>query len=176
MVRAECYYLQSIQLKMLQQGFQSMIAKLDNANEAVAKQIYTTFQRSYKIEAELIGTQNFPPLSRTVNDIHNSQTLFYGFYDDTQLAGVIELVIINERLEINSLTVDPKHFRKGIADKLIRYALTNFIETASTAIVETAVVNEPAIKLYKKHDFVEFKRWTPEHGIEKLAMLRTGIV
>ncbi|MBE0376325.1 GNAT family N-acetyltransferase [Pseudoalteromonas prydzensis] len=153
-----------------------MIAKLDNANEAVTKQIYTTFQRSYQIEAELIGALNFPPLSRTVADIQNSQTLFYGLYDDTQLAGVIELLIINDRLEINSLTVDPEHFRKGIADKLIRYALINFIETASTAIVETAVVNEPAIKLYKKHDFVEFKRWTPDHGIEKLAMIRTGIV
>ncbi|WP_404340996.1 GNAT family N-acetyltransferase [Pseudoalteromonas mariniglutinosa] len=155
-----------------------MIKKLNNANEAVAKQIYTTFQRSYKIEAELIGTLNFPPLSHTVNDIHNSQTLFYGFYDDTQLAGVIELVIINERLEINSLTVDPDHFRKGIAGKLIRYALSErVIGTAvTTAIVETAVVNEPAIKLYKKHGFVEFKRWTPDHGIEKLAMVRTGIV
>lgn len=172
MVRAECYYLQPIQLKMLQQEFQSMIAKLDNANEAVAKQIYTTFQRAYKIEAELIGTQNFPPLSRTVNDIHNSQTLFYGFYDDTQLAGVIELVIINERLEINSLTVDPKYFRTGIADKLIRYVFSEYLTNAviTTALVETAAVNEPAIKLYKKHGFVEFKRWTPNHGIEKLAM------
>ena len=153
-----------------------MILQLDNSSYTITREIQSVFQRSYKIEAELIGTLNFPPLLRTVTDIQNSQTLFYGFYDDTQLAGVIELVIINERLEINSLTVDPKHFRKGIADKLIRYALINFIETASTAIVETAVVNEPAIKLYKKHDFVEFKRWTPDHGIEKLAMIRTGIV
>ena len=150
-----------------------MIAKLDNTNKSLAKHIYTTFQRSYQIEAELIGALNFPPLSRTVADIQNSQTLFYGFYDDTQLAGVLELAISNERLEINSLTVDPDHFRKGIADKLIRYALTHDI---ATAIVETAVVNEPAIKLYKKHGFVEFKRWTPDHGIEKLAMVRTGIV
>ena len=37
-------------------------------------------------------------------------------------------------------------------------------------MVETAVVNTPAINLYKKHGFVEFKRWTPAHGIEKLAM------
>ena len=108
-----------------------------------------------------------------LDNTNNSQTLFYGLYDDTQLAGVLELAISNERLEINSLTVDPDHFRKGIADKLIRYALTHDI---ATAIVETAVVNEPAIKLYKKHGFVEFKRWTPDHGIEKLAMVRTGIV
>ena len=165
---------------MLQQKFQSMIVKLDNVNEAVAKQIYTAFQRSYKIEAELIGTQNFPPLSRTVTDIQDSQTLFYGFYDDTQLAGVIELAITNEQLEINSLVVDPEHFRKGIANGLMHFVLNDFVRTASikplTSVVETALVNEPAIKLYKKHGFVEFKRWTPEHGIEKLAMIREGIV
>ncbi len=40
----------------------------------------------------------------------------------------------------------------------------------SYARVETAVANTPAINLYKKHGFVEFKRWTPSHGIEKLAM------
>jgi hypothetical protein len=39
------------------------------------------------------------------------------------------------------------------------------------AIVETAVVNLPAINSYKKHGFVEFKRWTPPHGIEKVVML-----
>ena len=147
-----------------------MITKLDNANDFIAQQIYTIFQRSYKIEAELIGTLNFPPLSRTRNDIQSSQTHFYGLYIDELLAGAIELAISNEGLEINSLVVDPDHFRKGIADKLIRYALTHDI---ATAIVETAVVNEPAIKLYKKHGFVEFKRWTPEHGIEKLAMVKS---
>jgi len=41
-----------------------MLAKLDNTNKALAKHIYTTFQRSYKIEAELIGALNFPPLPR----------------------------------------------------------------------------------------------------------------
>lgn len=56
-----------------------MITKLDNANDFVAKQIYITLQRSYKIEAELIGALNFPPLSRTVTDIQNSPTLFMDF-------------------------------------------------------------------------------------------------
>ncbi|MBB1336840.1 MULTISPECIES: GNAT family N-acetyltransferase [Pseudoalteromonas] len=157
-----------------------MTAKLDNANEAVAKQIYTTFQRSYKIEAELIGAQNFPPLSRTDTDIQNSQTLFYGLYVSESLAGVIELETNNSQLEINSLTVDPEYFRQGIANRLMHFVLNDFASTApvnlSTIVVETAVVNEPAIKLYKKHGFVEFKRWTPEHGIEKLAMIKSRAV
>jgi ribosomal protein S18 acetylase RimI-like enzyme len=146
----------------------NVITKLENSNEAIAKQIYTVFQHSYKVEAQLIGVDDFPPLLRSVNDIVNAQTEFYGFSDDNCLAAVIEIVIEEKNLDINSLTVDPRYFRQGIADKLIDYVLNTFETTQ--AIVETAVVNKPAINLYKKHGFVEFKRWTPSHGIKKLAM------
>jgi len=145
-----------------------MITKLDNSNEDVAKQIFTIFQRSYKIEAQLIGTPDFPPLLRSAKDIENSKTQFYGFSENECLAAIIEIVIADKRLDIYSLTVDPNYFRKGIANKLISYVLE--VIDFSEAIVETAVVNIPAINLYKKHGFVEFKRWTPSHGIEKLAM------
>ncbi|NQY63177.1 MAG: GNAT family N-acetyltransferase [Alteromonadaceae bacterium] len=145
-----------------------MITKLKNSNEEVANRIYTIFQNSYRVEAQLIGVLDFPPLLRSAKDIVYSKTEFYGFSDNNCLAAIIEIVIEDKHLEINSLTVDPKYFRKGIADKLISYVLDVFDFTE--AIVETAVVNIPAINLYKKHGFVEFKRWTPSHGIEKLAM------
>lgn len=145
-----------------------MITKLENSNEGVANRIYSIFQKSYKVEAQLIGVLYFPPLLRGVKDIVNSKTDFYGFSDNNSLAAIIEITIESKHLEIHSLTVDPKYFRKGIADKLISYVLDVFDFTE--AIVETAVVNKPAINLYKKHGFVEFKRWTPPHGIEKLAM------
>jgi len=146
----------------------NMITKLENLNKDIANQIYTIFQNSYKVEAQLIGVLDFPPLSRSAKDIVNSKTDFYGLSDNNCLAAIIEIVIKDKHLEINSLTVDPKYFRKGIADKLISYILDAFEFTV--AIVETAVVNKPAINLYKKHGFVEFKRWTPSHGIEKIAM------
>ncbi|KGJ88002.1 GNAT family N-acetyltransferase [Thalassotalea sp. ND16A] len=145
-----------------------MIKKLDNSNEEVASQIFTIFQNSYKIEAQLIGVLDFPPLLRSATDIENSKTLFYGFSENECLAAIIEIVIEDKHLDICSLTVDPNYFRKGIANKLISYVLG--IIDFSEAIVETAVVNIPAINLYKKHGFVEFKRWTPSHGIQKLAM------
>jgi ribosomal protein S18 acetylase RimI-like enzyme len=145
-----------------------MIKKLNNSTEEVAEQIFTVFQSSYKIEAQLIGTLDFPPLLRSVKDIENSKTQFYGFIENKCLAGVIEIALKGEHLEINSLTVDPNYFKKGIASKLINHVLEVF--NFSVAIVETAVVNLPAINLYKKHGFVEFKRWTPSHGIEKLAL------
>lgn len=145
-----------------------MIIKLEHSNEALAKQIYAVFQNSYKIEAQLIGTNDFPPLSRSAKHIMNSKTQFYGFSVNNSLAGVIEIVFENKLLDINSLTVHPKYFRQGIANKLISYVLQTFDFTK--AIVETAVVNKPAINLYAKHGFVEYKRWTPSHGIEKVAM------
>tara|TARA_R110000803_G_scaffold210817_2_gene283947 strand:- start:2685 stop:3188 length:504 start_codon:yes stop_codon:yes gene_type:complete len=146
----------------------SMITKLESSNEIVADQIHTIFQNSYKVEAQLIGVLDFPPLLRSVRDIVNSKTDFYGFSDNNCLAAIIEIKINEKHLDIHSLTVDPMYFRKGIADKLINYVLKAFV--IKVAIVETAVVNKPAINLYKKHGFLEFRRWTPSHGIEKLAM------
>ena len=145
-----------------------MIEKLEHSSTEIAHQIFNVFQHSYKVEAELIGTLEFPPLSRSAKNIESSNTQFYGFSENKGLTGVIEIILVGKRLEINSLTVDPRYFRKGIANKLINYVIAKFNFT--TAIVETAVVNTPAINLYKKHGFVEFKRWTPSHGIEKLAM------
>lgn len=146
----------------------NMVKKLKNSDAITATRIYDVFQSAYKIEAQLIGTDNFPPLSRNVNHVRNSKTDFYGYFYDECLAAVIEIEMNDKNLEINSLTVDPCFFRKGIADKLIAYVLTSIAH--DKAIVETAVVNEPAIRLYQKHGFVEFKRWTPSHGIEKLAL------
>lgn len=145
-----------------------MINKLDNTNDRIAKAIFIIFQRAYTIEAQLIDVLNFPPLSRTVNDIKNSETLFYGYHENECLAAVIEVDVKNDCLDICSLTVDPNYFKKGIAHKLLESVLA--ITPVSQAIVETAVANTPAINLYKKHGFVEYKRWTPSHGIEKIAM------
>jgi ribosomal protein S18 acetylase RimI-like enzyme len=145
-----------------------MITKLDNSNKEVANQIFTIFQNSYKIEAQLIDALDFPPLLRSAEDIENSKTQFYGFNENKCLAAIIEIVVEDQHLEIDSLTVDPSYFRKGIANKLVSYVLGRI--DFSDAIVETAVANIPAINLYKKHGFVEFKRWTPSHGIQKLAM------
>ncbi|MGK2234634.1 GNAT family N-acetyltransferase [Colwellia polaris] len=145
-----------------------MITKLENYNEAIANKIHAVFQRSYKVEAQLIDVDDFPPLSRSTTNIVNSTTEFYGFIDNNCLAAIIEIEILEKQLDIHSLTVDPKYFRKGIADKLISYVLNKFDIT--TAIVETAVVNQPAINLYEKHGFREYRKWTPSHGIEKLAM------
>jgi len=145
-----------------------MIKILDNSDTQTSLLIFGVFQSSYRIEAELLSVESFPPLSRTATDIQNATTLFYGYYENDGLAAVAEITLSDQCVEIDSFTVSPSHFRKGIANKLLSYILKKY--ESLQAIVETAVANTPAINLYKKHGFVEFKRWTPSHGIPKVAM------
>ena len=79
-----------------------MITKLENSNEIVANSIHTVFQRSYKIEAQVINVLDFPPLSRSVKNIINAKTDFYGFSDNNYLAAVIEIKIDEKQLDIHS--------------------------------------------------------------------------
>ncbi|MCW8091513.1 GNAT family N-acetyltransferase [Alteromonas sp. ASW11-130] len=145
-----------------------MISKLDHSDDVVAEQVYSVFQKSYIIEAELIGVDEFPPLLRSVDKIKDASTLFYGFFERNNLAGVIEVEVDGRRLSIDSLAVHPHFFRRGIADKLISFVTNHFRYTE--AVVETAAVNTPAIALYEKHGFQHYKTWTPSHGIEKVAL------
>lgn len=155
-----------------------MITILSHREKHIANEIHAVFQASYKIEAQLIGVVDFPPLSRSAMDISKSSTKFLGYCEETKLAAVLEFellesdvlesdVLVNV-LDIHSLTVAPDHFRKGIANKLISYVLTTY--DFDRAIVETAAANKPAIRLYEKQDFIAFKTWTPAHGIEKIAL------
>lgn len=146
-----------------------MIKTLNHSQTNVAQQIHAVFQRSYKIEAELLSIKNFPPLMRTAKDMQNSKTLFTGFFDNDCLAAAIETSHSNGNLNIESLVVDPDFFRRGLAGKLIQHILEQSIYT--TAAVETAAANAPAVTLYEKHGFIATKRWTPSHGIEKIELI-----
>ncbi len=157
----------------MQEQKSTMITKVNHYQEQVAKHIHDVFQRSYQIEATLIGTTNFPPLRRSVSKIQSSNTEFYAYMAAGVMAAVIEIEENKQAhcLDIHSLTVDPHFFRQGIASKLLAHVIKTTALT--TVTVETAVVNAPAITLYEKHGFEIYQQWTPDHGIEKVAMSLT---
>lgn len=145
-----------------------MIKALNHLQQDTAQQIFNIFQSSYAIEANLIGVEDFPPLKRTADDIMASSCQFYGFYIENNLAGVIEITAKTQVLDIDSLTVSPDFFRRGIASKLITFVLSAF--PFQRAHVETAAANIPAIELYQQYGFKVYKKWLPSHGIEKVAL------
>ena len=143
-----------------------MIVKIDNKKIEISKEIYSIFQVSYKIEAELLQATNFPPLNRTIAEFLDSSNAFYAYYIKKHIAGVIEIDDNNQSTHIQSLVVYPKYFRQGIAKQLVQFVLDSYVSKQFT--VETGLDNKPAIKLYTGFNFQETKQWNTNHGVRKI--------
>ena len=147
-----------------------MIERLENSDIEVSKRIRAVFQLSYKIEAKLLNATDFPPLKRPLKSYVNSNTEFFGYLKDGELAGVIEIEHNNSFTDINSLVVSPSFFRQGIAKELMRFVFNTF--DSNLFVVETGLENGPATELYKKFGFKEVKKWNTAHGIRKIKFER----
>jgi ribosomal protein S18 acetylase RimI-like enzyme len=129
-----------------------LIKKIDITKPNLAKEVLKIQIPSYKVEAELIGFDEIPPLKDTVETLQQCREIFYGFYINEQLSGVISIKTENGVMNIHRLFVHPKHFRKGIAKMLLDFVQAN--ETGfETIIVTTGSNNVPAINFYQKNGF-----------------------
>ena len=140
--------------------------RLENKEIETAKKLYDIWQQSYIVEKELLGAVEFPPLNRLESDFIKSENNFQGFYENKELLGVVEIDSKMNSVHIQSLVVDPSHFRKGIATKLIQKVFDLY--PSLTYTVETGNNNIPAKKLYESVGFRKSKVWNAEFGIEKI--------
>jgi 8-oxo-dGTP pyrophosphatase MutT (NUDIX family)/ribosomal protein S18 acetylase RimI-like enzyme len=107
-------------------------------------------RKSYRIEADLIGTDEIPPLKETFEQLQDCGETFIGCYIEGRLAGAISFKKDGEVIDIYRMMVHPDFFRRGIAQKLI----AQLEQVAySEVIVSTGAENTPAVKLYEKLDF-----------------------
>jgi ribosomal protein S18 acetylase RimI-like enzyme len=143
-----------------------MIEKLQNTDLEISRQIYSVFQLSYVVEAELLKAKDFPPLKRPLESYLKSDHDFYGYLENNEIAGVIEVEPADKFIDIHSLVVKPKFFRRGIARKLLEFVFNT--SDSKLIIVETGVQNKPATELYKKLGFKEIKQWQTDFGIRKV--------
>jgi ribosomal protein S18 acetylase RimI-like enzyme len=146
-----------------------MMELLEHYSESVAIQIHDVFQVSYKVEAELVGVDDFPPLRRNASVIQSSDSLFLGHRIEGDLAAVVEFTENGEDLSIDSLVVHPQYFRRGLASQLLQSLLAKI--PWQNAYVDTAAANSPALDLYRKFGFSESKRWKTADGIEKVRLV-----
>lgn len=143
-----------------------MIQKLDHTSINIAEKIRSVFQVSYAVEADLLKAIDFPPLKRSLANFLKSETHFYGYFQDDELAAVVEIKSENSNTHIQSLVVDLYYFRQGIGEKLVLFIFKTYNTT--TFSVETGLANLPAISLYKKFGFIETKQWDTDHDIRKI--------
>lgn len=149
-----------------------MIQKLQNNDIEIARKMQIVFNASYAIEAALLKVDNFPPLQRQIPAYMGTETDFYGFWKNEELAAVVELHLDPKQIHIQSLVVDPNYFRQGIARKLVQFVFDSF--SSELYMVETGSDNGPAIALYKRLEFKEVLQYNTEHGIRKVRFEKRG--
>ncbi|MBL4663178.1 MAG: GNAT family N-acetyltransferase [Flavobacteriaceae bacterium] len=143
-----------------------MIQKLNHKNHSIAEKMLPIFHASYAVEGKLLQAVDFPPLQRQISDYMNTDTVFFGFWEEKELAGVVELHIAPKQVHIQSLVVDPNYFRRGIGRKLVQFVFGSF--SSELFMVETGAANGPAIALYESFGFEELLQWNTSHGIRKV--------
>ncbi|MEK4200217.1 GNAT family N-acetyltransferase [Cytobacillus sp. FSL K6-0265] len=128
-----------------------MIKRIDITDIESAQEVLSIQIAAYKIEAEIIGSYDLPPLKETVETLRHCRETFFGYYMKGRLYGVISIHIDSDVIEVCRLVVHPILFKKGVAQ-----ALLNFIEGENKfrkLKVSTAIKNTPAINFYKKNRF-----------------------
>ena len=147
-----------------------MISLINHKQHENAQNIRRVFQVSYKVEAELLGASNFPPLSRPLDAFYNCPNDFVGYFVELKLVAVVEMKHEAAHMHIQSLVVDPNYFRRGIASKLIDFVLNHYEVNMFT--VETGKDNGPARKLYEGFGFELQKTYTAAENILKVRYQR----
>ena len=148
-----------------------MIQRIEHSVAEEANEIRRVFQISYKIEAQLLDAKKFPPLERPISAFKHCENDFFGYYEEGKLVAVIEMKNEENAMHIQSLVVDPNHFRKGIARKLIAFILNYFDSHQFT--VETGKNNPPARKLYEGFGFQLVKTYVAAENITKVRYHRS---
>ncbi|MFC7373356.1 GNAT family N-acetyltransferase [Fictibacillus iocasae] len=128
-----------------------MIKKIDINNRKKAQEVLNVQIPSYNMEAKIIGTYEIPPLKDTVDKLQQCGETFFGYYSQDKLCGAISFKIENNEMDIHRLIVDPKHFRKGIAQKLLEIAEAQ--KGIESIKVSTGSKNTPAVRFYIKNRY-----------------------
>ncbi len=134
----------------------NVIKKLDLKNSNIAGMVLEIQQVSYNIEARMINFYDIPPLNDSIDSLQSCDELFYGFYSEDRLAGIISFKQTDTLIDIYRLAIHPDYFRRGIADSLVDFVL-NISTRTKKVLVSTGMENIPAVSLYLKKGFLRVR-------------------
>ncbi|WP_440112611.1 GNAT family N-acetyltransferase [Paenibacillus sp. QZ-Y1] len=130
------------------------IRPLSLADSETVGQLWRLQHVAYRLEAEIIGFQEIPPLMDTIETLQNCGETFYGCMDtDGELLGAVAVAEEEQNtLTITRMMVHPDHFRKGIAAALMTHVFEQHPDFPRY-LVSTGTLNQPAVKLYTRFGF-----------------------
>jgi GNAT superfamily N-acetyltransferase len=140
------------------------LVRLDLSDASIASQLLDLQREAYRVEAELVGSDEIPPLRETLPDLQACGETFLGAVADGVLAGAISWKVDGDAIDLHRLVVHPAHFRRGIGIALVRAALATE-PSVRRAIVQTGAANAPAIALYLQEGFEPAGEIEPVPGL-----------
>ena len=126
---------------------------LDLLDASTARQVLALQQMAYRIEADLIGFDDIPPLQESLDELQACKEVFFGVKVGQVLVGAIAHALHADEVEIGRLMVHPGFFRQGLASRLLLEVEQAHPE-ASVFRVTTGSLNLPARRLYETHGFL----------------------
>ena len=141
-----------------------MVEELDLQDDALAAALVALQQAAYRVEAELIGLADLPPLRDDVAALRRSGETFLGAYDGEVLAGAVSYRIDGDTLDVHRLVVDPARFRRGIGRRLLAAAEAR-APRPGRVVVATGAANAPALSLYAAAGYRETGRREVAAGV-----------
>ncbi|WP_054706508.1 GNAT family N-acetyltransferase [Bacillus sp. JCM 19041] len=147
-----------------------MILKATIQEDAIAKEILKLQKRAYKVEAELIGFNGIPPLHETLEQLQQSNEVFFVYMEGEVISGAIAIEYNHTCIHISRVMVDPSSFRKGIARTLLTH-VEEQTEEGVPLLVSTGSRNFPAIRLYTSMGYERIGTKDIEEGLS-LVLLR----
>lgn len=141
-----------------------MIKQFDISDKNMAQAVFSLQKKAYQVEADLIGSDEIPPLEESLEDLMSCGERFIGYFTEGELLGAVSYKLTGKLLDIHRVMVNPGHFRKGIARRLLLY-LEELHGRNREMIVSTEVGNKPACELYGALNFVKVGEELVGNGI-----------
>ncbi|MFD2334082.1 GNAT family N-acetyltransferase [Cohnella sp. GCM10020058] len=147
------------------------IERLDLTSQDNASDLWRLQHAAYRIEAELIGVPDLPPLHDTTASLQASEETFWGCRDEEgELVGAIAADLAKDGSGVISrMMVNPDHLRQGIAGALISHMMQAWNEVADWEVTAEAR-NLPAIALYERHGFQAADTFHPREDITMITL------
>lgn len=151
------------------------IVKLDLQDGITLDELWSLQHKAYRLEAEIIGFHDIPPLLETRDMLSRVQEDFYGcFTDNEDLMGAVAVMEESPgKLTVTRMMVNPDHFRQGVAGRLLEFVFARYAGMEQF-IVSTGKLNIPAVTLYTKHGFVPAGVEEVAPGVELIEFHRRG--
>ncbi len=106
--------------------------------------------------------------------LNSDYDYIYGYYDNELLVGFIHVTKIYETMDIVNIVVDNLYRNKGIATKLIDYAISSFSDV-DNVMLEVNENNLAAISLYKRNDFEVINERKNYYGSDTALIMKRDV-